>query len=87
MLADKHQKDFLLDFDNNCYCNHGSYGAAPRQVFDEKNRLLLEMESNPDKWFRETALPSEGFETRSNELLLQTEIFSQNFTAFFATLC
>jgi len=57
MLATKHRADFLLDFEHNSYCNHGSYGAAPRQVFDEKNRLLLEMESNPDKWFRETAMP------------------------------
>ena len=26
-------------------------------MFNEKNRQLLEMEQNPDKWFRETALP------------------------------
>lgn len=57
MLADKHRSDFLLDFENNTYCNHGSYGAAPKAVFNRKNELLLQMESNPDKWFRETALP------------------------------
>ena len=30
MLADKHRADFLLDFENHTFCNHGSYGAAPK---------------------------------------------------------
>lgn len=32
--------------------NHGSFGAAPRPVYEERSRLLLEQESNPDSWFR-----------------------------------
>ena len=39
MLADKHRADFLLDFENHTFCNHGSYGAAPKvcqpRVFDQ----------------------------------------------------
>ena len=30
MLAAKHREDFLLDFENNTFCNHGSYGAIPK---------------------------------------------------------
>lgn len=57
MLADKHRDDFLLDFQNHTFCNHGSYGAAPKVVCVRKNDLLMEMESHPDTWFRKTALP------------------------------
>ena len=68
MLADKHRADFLLDFENHTFCNHGSYGAAPKVcaikgfwstghfifqvVCNRKNELLMEMESHPDTWFR-----------------------------------
>jgi len=59
-LAEKYRKDFLLDFENHTFCNHGSYGAAPKVVFNEKNDQLIEMESHPDTWFRKTALPRSG---------------------------
>lgn len=37
------------------FTNHGSYGATPRSVTKFRNDLLLEVERNPDLWFRETA--------------------------------
>merc|ERR1712227_355999 len=57
MLAAKHREDFLLDFENNTFCNHGSYGAIPKVVMEKKLALLQQMERHPDTWFRETALP------------------------------
>lgn len=34
------------------FLNHGSYGSAPKPVLERKRQLQLEMESNPDYWFR-----------------------------------
>ena len=34
------------------FLNHGSFGAVPRTVYEERSKLLLEQESNPDSWFR-----------------------------------
>ena len=45
MLADKHRADFLLDFENHTFCNHGSYGAAP------KVGALSRVFGQPDIWF------------------------------------
>jgi isopenicillin-N epimerase len=41
--------DFLLDPDV-AYLNHGSYGACPRAVFDEYQRLQLELEREPTEF-------------------------------------
>ena len=38
------------------FVNHGSYGTVPREVFAKKQKLQLEIESAPDKWFRYTSL-------------------------------
>lgn len=38
------------------FVNHGSYGTVPRKVFAKKQKLQLEIESAPDKWFRYTSL-------------------------------
>jgi len=57
MLAAKYRDDFLLDFENNTFCNHGSYGAIPKVVMDKKLALIAEMERHPDTWFRSKALP------------------------------
>eukprot|EP00928_Gymnodinium_smaydae_P064654 TRINITY_DN47936_c0_g1_i1.p1 TRINITY_DN47936_c0_g1~~TRINITY_DN47936_c0_g1_i1.p1 ORF type:complete len:469 (-),score=79.21 TRINITY_DN47936_c0_g1_i1:9-1280(-) len=32
--------------------NHGSYGASPKAVLDAERRWQLQMEANPDHWFR-----------------------------------
>eukprot|EP00933_Yihiella_yeosuensis_P051213 TRINITY_DN49086_c0_g1_i1.p1 TRINITY_DN49086_c0_g1~~TRINITY_DN49086_c0_g1_i1.p1 ORF type:complete len:455 (+),score=78.40 TRINITY_DN49086_c0_g1_i1:65-1429(+) len=32
--------------------NHGSYGSPPRQVLEAEHRWQLQMEMNPDLWFR-----------------------------------
>jgi isopenicillin-N epimerase len=42
--------DFLLDPEV-AYLNHGSYGACPRAVFDEYQRLQLELERGPTDFF------------------------------------
>jgi isopenicillin-N epimerase len=36
------------------FLNHGSYGAVPRVVGDVRLKFQLEMETNPDMWFRTT---------------------------------
>jgi isopenicillin-N epimerase len=48
--------DFLLDPEV-AYLNHGSYGACPRAVFEEYQRLQLELERGPTDFFtRKVAL-------------------------------
>jgi isopenicillin-N epimerase len=42
--------DFLLDPEV-AYLNHGSYGACPRTVFEEYQRLQLELERGPTDFF------------------------------------
>jgi isopenicillin-N epimerase len=42
--------DFLLDPEV-AYLNHGSYGACPRPVFEEYQRLQLELEREPTDFF------------------------------------
>ena len=42
--------DFLLDPDV-AYLNHGSFGACPRPVFEEYQRLQLELERGPTDFF------------------------------------
>src|SRR5690349_10623500 len=34
--------------------NHGSFGTVPRLVMDKHYQYLLEQESCPEMWFRET---------------------------------
>lgn len=41
--------DFMLDPDV-VFLNHGSFGATPRSVFEEYQRLQLAMERNPVEW-------------------------------------
>lgn len=44
----------LWDLDpHTCHLNHGSFGALPRAVSAEQNRLLALAESNPVRWFSE----------------------------------
>src|SRR3954465_4357945 len=41
------------------FLNHGSFGACPREVLAEQERLRLEMEAQPDVFFREHSMPAE----------------------------
>jgi isopenicillin-N epimerase len=45
---------FLLDPDV-VFLNHGSFGATPAPVFDEYQRLQLEMERQPVRWMQREA--------------------------------
>ena len=65
--------DFLLDREV-AYLNHGSFGACPRAVFDEYQRLQRELEAGPTnfftrrvaRWFWDGGeLPGELFEARA----------------------
>lgn len=47
---------FLLEKDT-AFTNHGSYGTVPREVMDERIRLLNLAESHPDRWYRRTLRP------------------------------
>ena len=39
------------------FLNHGSFGACPREVLAEQERLRLQMEAQPDRFFREGIVP------------------------------
>ena len=51
-MPDRHP--FLLDPDV-VFLNHGSFGATPGPVFDEYQRLQLEMERQPVRWMQREA--------------------------------
>ncbi|HZZ93628.1 MAG TPA: aminotransferase class V-fold PLP-dependent enzyme [Usitatibacter sp.] len=42
------------------FLNHGSFGACPKAVLAEQDRLRLEMEAQPDAFMRERIIPREG---------------------------
>ncbi|KAK3591460.1 hypothetical protein CHS0354_033460 [Potamilus streckersoni] len=55
MLSTKFGPNILECFrlrDGSTFINHGSYGTVPKKVTDHQIRLLMEMESHPDDWFR-----------------------------------
>lgn len=64
---DLKKKHFLLR-DDLVNFNHGSFGAVPKCVMDELIRLLQEVESFPDLWFRDTMYK---LEDRSRELVAE----------------
>jgi isopenicillin-N epimerase len=41
------------------FLNHGSFGACPHEVLAAQERLRLEMEAQPDVFFRESIVPGE----------------------------
>ena len=46
--------------DDATFLNHGSFGACPRQVLAEQERIRLAMESAPDVFFRRDIEPGTG---------------------------
>ncbi|RYH20139.1 hypothetical protein EON65_24435 [archaeon] len=64
---DLKKKHFLLREDLVNF-NHGSFGAVPKCVMNELIRLLHEVESFPDLWFRDTMY---RLEDRSRELVAE----------------
>jgi isopenicillin-N epimerase len=42
------------------FLNHGSYGACPREVLETQDRLRLEMEAQPDRFFRQGIVPRDA---------------------------
>jgi isopenicillin-N epimerase len=46
--------------DDAAFLNHGSFGACPREVLDEQDRIRRRMESAPDAFFRNEVMPREG---------------------------
>lgn len=51
-FGEKTRRDYYLLDQDVVYTNHGSYGPCPRFVYDELQRIRLEQEVNPDRWFR-----------------------------------
>ena len=39
------------------FLNHGSFGACPREVLAEQDRIRRTMESAPDAFFRNDVMP------------------------------
>ncbi len=51
-FGEKTRHDHYLMDQDVVYVNHGSYGPCPRFVYEELQRIRLEQEQNPDRWFR-----------------------------------
>jgi isopenicillin-N epimerase len=49
--------------DDATFLNHGSYGACPKIVLAEQDRIRVAMEREPDAFFRNEIQPREGAET------------------------
>merc|ERR1712179_172503 len=47
---------FLLE-EGTAFTNHGSYGTVPKEVMEERFRLLNLMDCHPDRWYRNTVRP------------------------------
>ncbi|WAR31068.1 LCYD1-like protein [Mya arenaria] len=45
------RKEFMLK-ERSVFLNHGSYGGMPKCVHDRQVKYLIELEENPDGWFR-----------------------------------
>jgi isopenicillin-N epimerase len=56
------------------FLNHGSFGACPKEVLAEQERLRLEMERHPDRFMRERILPG-GRPTALQEAIAQLAAF------------
>jgi len=46
--------------DDATFLNHGSFGACPKEVLAEQDRIRRRMESAPDAFFRNDVMPREG---------------------------
>lgn len=57
-FGEKTRRDHYLLDQSVVYANHGSYGPCPAIVYEELQRLRLEQERNPDKWFRQSKYTS-----------------------------
>jgi selenocysteine lyase/cysteine desulfurase len=51
-FGEKTRHDHYLMDQDVVYANHGSYGPCPRVVYEELQRIRLQQEQNPDRWFR-----------------------------------
>ena len=49
--------------DDAAFLNHGSFGACPKEVLAEQERIRRRMESAPDAFFRNEVMPREGTTT------------------------
>ncbi|XP_071477494.1 uncharacterized protein [Diadema antillarum] len=45
------EREFFIPLDL-AYTNHGSYGSVPKSLIKIQQRMLEEMESNPELWYR-----------------------------------
>ncbi|MEO6189458.1 MAG: aminotransferase class V-fold PLP-dependent enzyme [Saprospiraceae bacterium] len=59
-----HLKSLFLLNQDICYLNHGSFGACPKEIFDEYQRFQLELEREPVQFITKNG----------NEYLLQSRI-------------
>jgi isopenicillin-N epimerase len=56
------------------FLNHGSFGACPKIVVAEQDRLRREMDAQPDRFFRDRVMPREG-PTELREAVAQLAAF------------
>jgi len=56
LMGEPMRSHFLLEEDT-AFVNHGSYGAAPRQVLEARAKMLQQLDSHPDRWFRSDLEP------------------------------
>lgn len=67
------------------FLNHGSFGTVPRTVYDARLKLMAEMETSPDDWFRYNyfSLLKEGLHVVSRLIKCPSDqvVFVENATA------
>ena len=77
-------KDLFNLKETTFFTNHGSYGSSPKIIHDKKSKLQLEMESDPDRWFRFNSINywTKSITSLSNYLNISAEnlVLCQNAT-------
>jgi len=57
MKLGREVRDLFYLEEDTAFTNHGSYGTVPKEVMEERFRLLKMQDAHPDKWYRNLLRP------------------------------